>query len=650
MAAFGPELPGLQRLQRIGAGGFGTVYRAWQPEFGRWVAVKVLSGTVDDADDERRFERERLATGSLSAHPAIVTVHDHGVSGDGHPYIVMELMEGGSLSARLGAGPLSPEDVTGLGVTLAGALAAAHETGVLHRDVKPENVLFSAYGQPALADFGIARLPGVTTTRSGVITASLAHAPPEVLDGRPPDDRADVYGLASTLWTASTGYAPFTRDVDEPIAALIARITTSPPPDVVALGVPGPLADVLARGLAKAPDDRQASAAVFAEELRQAESALGFRVTPLVVATTRAAGDAGPTPGDEATRPREPAPARSRRRGVVVTAAVAALLAGTAGAWALTRGAPRAEEVPVASSSPSAPAATGGMPVAGVTAGPGERPDEAVRDSWPTSTGRSATPDDDAASPVVVDPSVTGPATSSGDEADDDGVPPAPDDPAPTAGPTSEDEPAPTQAPSPTVTHEPTSSPSPTPSPNRDPVAAYTTRVAAGTDTVTFDASRSSDPDGDVLTYRWTFNDGTAAKSGRTVTHSFSSTADNTSSVWTVTLVVEDPDGAIDSVDGPASVSMPDLHGMNSTDAFQAARGAGLRPLYSPAWDDGTAYPSYTVWSQYPRAGSTMVGDANARIVVWEEDTCAANPDETFDHWWCYEEPPPSPTLSQPYY
>ena len=134
------------------------------------------------------------------------------------------------------------------------------------------------------------------------------------------------------------------------------------------------------------------------------------------------------------------------------------------------------------------------------------------------------------------------------------------------------------------------------------------------------------------------------------MTHTFSSTDNNDAAVWTVVLSVTDPDGASDSASSPASVSMPNLYNMNSTDAFQAARGAGLRPLYSPAWNESTSYGSYRVWSQWPASGSSLAGDDNVRIVVWEQDTCAANPDETFDHWWCYEDPPPSPTLDRSYF
>ena len=153
----GLALPGIENLQRIGRGGFASVYRGWQPAFHRDVAVKILD-PIPDNPSEPRFRREIKAMGSLSDHPNVVPVYEAGVVGD-RPYLVMPLLSGGSLAAQLANGPLPAEEVVRLGVAMADALAAAHRLGLLHRDVKPANILSTAYGQPQLSDFGMRGLP-----------------------------------------------------------------------------------------------------------------------------------------------------------------------------------------------------------------------------------------------------------------------------------------------------------------------------------------------------------------------------------------------------------------------------------------------------------------------------------------------------------
>ncbi len=251
-----PDVPGLENLTEIGRGGFGVVYRAEDQAHGRTVAVKVLGQSLD-ASAAARFVRECRAAGALSGHPNIVSVHGSGVTEAGDPYLVMDHLPGGSLADRVRhRGPLGPQEAIELGVCLAGALQAAHERGIIHRDVKPENVLYSVFDQPQLVDFGIARMASEFETRSGSIYASLAYAPPEVLAGSPATEAADVYSLASLLHHALAGAAPFRREAGETLAPLIARITTAPPPDLRELGVPDELASVVERGLAKEPGER----------------------------------------------------------------------------------------------------------------------------------------------------------------------------------------------------------------------------------------------------------------------------------------------------------------------------------------------------------------------------------------------------------
>ncbi len=151
---------GFEDAQEIGRGGFGIVYRCVQPSLDRTVAVKVLTSDLDP-DNLERFLREQRAMGRLSGHPNIVTILQVGTTGSGHPYLVMQLHSRGSLESLIRSeGPLDWQSVLHLGVKLCGALEVAHRTGIVHRDVKPANVLLTDYGEPQLTDFGIARIPG----------------------------------------------------------------------------------------------------------------------------------------------------------------------------------------------------------------------------------------------------------------------------------------------------------------------------------------------------------------------------------------------------------------------------------------------------------------------------------------------------------
>ena len=236
-----PIIDGIDDLVEVGRGGFAVVYRGHQTAFRRDVAVKVMSSTGLDTDDRGRFERECQAMGLLSDHPGIVTLYDAGFTTDGRPYMVMAFVGGGSLGERIARQAMAPNDVAQLGVRLCGALETAHRASVLHRDIKPANVLCSDYGEQ-LSDFGIARIAGGHETKSGVITASLAHAAPEILDGSRPSVAADVYSLGSTLFEAAVGRAAFVRDTDESLLPLIRRVVSDPVPDMTGFGVPAPLA------------------------------------------------------------------------------------------------------------------------------------------------------------------------------------------------------------------------------------------------------------------------------------------------------------------------------------------------------------------------------------------------------------------------
>jgi serine/threonine protein kinase len=278
------DIDGLQDPVEIGVGGFATVFKAYQPAFRRTVAVKVLATlNLDDAARER-FERVCQAMGSLSEHPNIVTVYGAGFTNSGRPYLVMAYLPGGSFQDRIDReGGVPWQDATLAGVHLAGALETAHRAQIVHRDIKPGNVLVSTYGDAQLTDFGIARISGGHETRSGVITASMAHAPPEVLDGQRPTIAADVYSLGSTIYELISGTPAFSSEEDESMVPMLRRILTDPPPDLRVRGVPDEVCQVIERAMAKKPEQRQASAVQFGREMQAARRANGLDAGKLTV-------------------------------------------------------------------------------------------------------------------------------------------------------------------------------------------------------------------------------------------------------------------------------------------------------------------------------------------------------------------------------
>lgn len=353
-----PEIEGVTDLTEIGRGGFGVVYRGLETEFHRQVAVKVLMPTLDERT-RQRFERERRAMGAVSDHPNIVTVYRGGLTGAQQPFLVMEYLRGGSLADRLRTrGPLDWREAAGIGAKLADALAVSHRAGILHRDVKPGNVFQTESGEPKLGDFGIARLDDGQDSRTGSITASVAHAPPEIVDGQRGDERSDLYSLASTIYALTVGHAPFSGDPDQGLAALLARVSTEPPPGMGLEPAAAEFERTLLRALSKRPEDRQPSVADFGNELRRASLA---PVTPPIGQahphpqsapppapagnnpsgpttsgpTTSGATSAVTTIGATAVGPASPKPATSA--GKLALLAVVALAIAGLGGWAIAR-------------------------------------------------------------------------------------------------------------------------------------------------------------------------------------------------------------------------------------------------------------------------------------------------------------------------
>lgn len=262
----GADAPqGYTDLQITARGGFSVVYRAHDQRFDRTVALKVL--TLDGLDERllRRFHAECMATGRVSAHPHIVTVYDAGTTPGHRPWLSMEYCSGGSLSDRLERdGGLPIAEVLDSGSKLAGALHAAHTAGILHRDVKPQNVLITAYGQPALADFGIAQL----TTEGDGLTQTAAftvvHSAPEILEGAPGTVTSDVYSLASTTFAMLAGQAAYSHEASVGLAPLVTRILRGDVPALERTDLPPGLEDLLRAALSADPAQRPASAAELA--------------------------------------------------------------------------------------------------------------------------------------------------------------------------------------------------------------------------------------------------------------------------------------------------------------------------------------------------------------------------------------------------
>ncbi|QLY31271.1 protein kinase [Nocardia huaxiensis] len=285
------EAMGLFDAEEIGRGGFGVVYRCAQRALDRIVAVKVLSSEIDEESRER-FLREEQAMGRLSGHPNIVDILQVDVTPTGQPYIVMPYATHGSLEQLVREnGPLTWSDSLRVGVKLAGAIESAHRAQVLHRDVKPANVLLSRYGEPQLTDFGIARIPGGFRTSTALITGSPAFTAPEVLKGDEPTVRSDVYGLGSTIFALLTGHAAYERQVGEKIVSQFLRITSQPLPDLREREIPDDVAAAIEAAMAPEPRDRPGSAVEFGELLRTVQADHGQVPDEMALLDAEVAGD-----------------------------------------------------------------------------------------------------------------------------------------------------------------------------------------------------------------------------------------------------------------------------------------------------------------------------------------------------------------------
>ena len=272
-----------ERVTRIATGGMGEVWRARDTVLGREVAVKVLKRELaDDATFRARFAAEARHAAALH-HPNIASVFDYGELEDQTPFLVMELVHGRPLSELLvGGRALDPEQARSLVTQAADALGVAHAAGVVHRDVKPANLMVTEAGVVKITDFGIARAADqVAITQTGQIIGTPHYLSPEQASGETATPASDVYALGVLLYECLAGQRPFVADT--PVAIALSHIRDPAPP--LPGEIPADLAQVTSRALAKDPALRFADGAAFAAALREVPSPLGPEVTQMLTPT-----------------------------------------------------------------------------------------------------------------------------------------------------------------------------------------------------------------------------------------------------------------------------------------------------------------------------------------------------------------------------
>ena len=300
---------GPYRIERVlGRGGMGVVYLAEQRELGRKVALKLLPDELaQDADFRARFDRESHLAASID-HPNIIPLYEAGEI-DGTAFLAMRFVDGVDLASRLHDGPLGPTEAVGILAQVAGALDAAHARGLVHRDVKPGNVLLdrTAQGEHAyLTDFGLTKQTGTESglTRMGSFMGTPAYMAPEQIEGQEVDGRADQYSLACMAFELLTGSVPFTRDQE--FAVAMAHVRDRPPaPTSLRPELPAAVDVVFAQAMAKDREARYSTCSAFVDDLR---SALGGGAVVARPVPTE------PRTSNAARRRRRPRPRARRRR------------------------------------------------------------------------------------------------------------------------------------------------------------------------------------------------------------------------------------------------------------------------------------------------------------------------------------------------
>jgi tetratricopeptide (TPR) repeat protein len=338
----GHNLGPYRLLGQIGAGGMATVYRAYHAAMDRYVAIKVLpQHLARDPSFRARFEREARTIARLE-HRHILPVYDV-AEDDGIPYLVMRLTDGGDMAGPIAAHMLPLDRAIELVAQVAEALEYAHRQGVIHRDVKPANVLISRDGDALLSDFGIAKIYEDTLqlTGDGAMIGTPAYMAPEQLQGKGVDARTDLYSLGVVLYQALTGECPFVAETPLAIAMMHIHNPLRPPRQINP-AIPESVERIVLRALAKNPDDRFQSAGELAQALR-AVLATGQRTALLAVPELPQPADRAPTPTPAPAVPATPAPIPasaprpSNRLPLIAIGAVVAVLVIGAVAYALLR-------------------------------------------------------------------------------------------------------------------------------------------------------------------------------------------------------------------------------------------------------------------------------------------------------------------------
>ncbi|MDT0528988.1 serine/threonine-protein kinase [Micromonospora sp. DSM 115977] len=428
-------LSGRYRLdERVATGGMGDVWRGKDLVLGRQVAVKVLlPALVSDPDFIARFRAEARIMAALR-HPGIVQVFDSGEDdlpdGGRADYLVMEFVTGQPLSKRIEAvGRLDVAETMAIVAQVAQALHAAHLGGIVHRDVKPSNLLVQEDGSVVLVDFGVARSTNITSiTSTNAVPGTALYMAPEQAAGRPVSGATDIYALGAVTYCCLSGSPPFTGD--NPLQVAVRHLDDEPPE--LPHDIPEAVRALVSRALAKDPADRFSSAAAMAEAARAAVS--DPSAPTAMVPAAAAAG--GVDPGTRTDVPVAATAARRRRRGTLVGAATAVLvaLAGLGAALGASREADApAVKVPQATTPAAEPSGGAEAPV--------------KQEDAPVDPGRPFRPTGSTASPS---PSATAPPVSpqpSGSAAPESPDPTKTDDP-PAATPTTST--APTQTTPPT--------------------------------------------------------------------------------------------------------------------------------------------------------------------------------------------------------
>ena len=389
VVAAGRLVGGRYQIERLlGSGGMATVWRGRDLRLDRPVAVKELSGEgLRQPSALQRFEREALAVGRLS-HPNIVSVHDFGTQ-DGEPYLVMELAEGPTVASLLADGPLPVVDALAVAAQVCDGLSAAHAAGIVHRDVKPANLIVTATGVVKICDFGVARLLDTAgqANLTGPATAmgSPSYMAPEQINAGPPDPRTDLYALGCTMYAMLTGDPPFTAGGS---LGIVQQHMTTPPQPLRGRRpeIPAKVEALVTDLLAKRPEQRPPDAAVARARIAAAAADPAFAATPsalgrpTVLAPVRAVAAAPGTLRENGRPPNSGSRTwTTRRRLWPIAALIAAALVAAAGVMTAPptlRPAPQTVTAhwtvptPPAAASPSPPAVSPSAAGASPTAAP----------------------------------------------------------------------------------------------------------------------------------------------------------------------------------------------------------------------------------------------------------------------------------------